>query len=668
MGKKNKDANPSSPSSPSSRSSTGSATVVRPIVTENIIFKGIFLGGVFFNAAQRGIELEYRDGIWETIWMLLDHFFTAFFLIEMCISLWVLKRKYFSSVANCIDCGVVLAMIADNWVFSFVLDDGPDTGVLSIVRCLRLVVLLRLFKANAEIKLLLDGTLSALWSLVWLAILVGLVIYTGAVIFVTFIGRSEAYPPGEFDQHKYFGDLSNACVTGLNLALMSDADWSSVLRPVIKRQPLAAVGICAYVAISFIGILNAIIGVIVTRAGQAIRQAEADSQARLQQQKVLRAETLKDLVYNPDGNGETVATPEGIATAVMNEQLNRTLRALEFPQGFTAAELHCMLDKDGDCNMSKQEFDGSVRTLLASNDFQRHCLLMLSVAEHKRKLFEFRCGLDEQFEYMNSKIDSLPDKFAEMLADKFAEMPRNISVVQDQRAMVQLPSVQDQYAIVQDQYAMVQDQDAKIIPDSVAEDFIGLPYENQLSPPDIPGYINDDTELYPPLDSPGGMSFDQENHQKDVMAATTGGGFLRNDAQPPLDNDAEVSEALGVPQKSGDDTGANGLRQAARSDGFNNEILHPGIVNQRVMHSVDSPSTSPKHAQFEDELPAAESEQEMSPNAAGGDLPVDMDADPSNVPGQADTRPATSNSDIPGGEPHKRTPVKRRDIITTSVV
>merc|ERR1711924_422747 len=99
-------------------------------------------------------------------------------------------------------------------------------------------------------------------------------------------------------------------------------------------------------------------------------------------------------------------------------------------------------------------------------------------------------------------------------------------------------------------------------------------------------------------------AFGHDNAQKDIMAATTGGGFLRAPGQPPTDNAAEVSQALAVPRKGSKNAGSNALRQAAaphRSDGFNN-MLHPGIVNQQVTHEEDSPYTSPKHdAQFEQE-------------------------------------------------------------------
>merc|ERR1719326_1108005 len=113
----------------------------------------------------------------------------------------------------------------------------------------------------------------------WLSVLLVIMIYTLSIVTVQFVGnQGDLYPKDELDVEKYFGDMVTASVTGLNLAMLND--FPTVVRAMLKRQPHFCIGIMAYVGIASFGIMNAIIGVIVTKTSEAADELEKDDEAR----------------------------------------------------------------------------------------------------------------------------------------------------------------------------------------------------------------------------------------------------------------------------------------------------------------------------------------------------------------------------------------------------
>jgi hypothetical protein len=271
--------------------------------------------------------------------------------------------------------------------------------------------------------MLIEGIIGSIRSMFWLSILLSILVYTVAIVFVKFIGKSEAYEDDEFDADYYFGDMVAACMTGLNLALMTD--WTYVVRPILKRQPFVAGAIMIYVGVSCFGIMNAIIGVIVTRTSAAAAEAEAEDRLQFQNRQMAFVESMKDIIYEIDTDGDGTVSPQEMADASEHEELLEALASCDLPVGFSALELHCMLDKDGDGELSKFEFQQGMRRLIFSNEFQRQCLLSLAIAQQKRKMCVLKQDMSEGFRKINDKLIDLPHIFAEII--KTGEVPSSYS-------------------------------------------------------------------------------------------------------------------------------------------------------------------------------------------------------------------------------------------------
>merc|ERR1719160_1085795 len=136
-----------------------------------------------------------------------------------------------------------------------------------------------------------------------------------------------------------------AAITSANLALL--IDFGVIFRPLLKFQPVLAVAIGIYVGVSCFGIMNAIIGVIVTRTSAAAAEAEAEDRLQFQNRQMAFVESMKDIIYEIDTDGDGTVSPQEMADASEHEELLEALASCDLPVGFSALELHCMLDKDG---------------------------------------------------------------------------------------------------------------------------------------------------------------------------------------------------------------------------------------------------------------------------------------------------------------------------------
>lgn len=392
-------------------------------ITEHWIFTTIIMIGIVLNAIQMGMELQFEGGIWKLIWAILEHVFTVFFLVEFIIKLIVIgPEPYFEDKSNWIDAIVVIVAVIDNWILAFALadQDTSSMNVISILRLIRLSRILKLLKAKRELMMLIEGIFSSIRSMAWLSVLLGILVYTVAICFVQFIGRTDVYDDDDFDNKKYFGDMVKASVTGTNLALL--LDWPIIFRPILKRQPHLAVAVGMYVGVASFGIMNAIIGVIVARTSAAAKAAEEEDNLAFMKRQMAFVEDIGTIIYEIDTDGDGTVSREELEEAGDNEGLMDALCSVELPAGFDMLELHCMLDKDGDGELTKSEFQQGMRRLIFSNDFQRQCLMMLAVAQQKRKLCSLRSWLETEFENFGKKFEAMPDIIIEKVQEKFDGM------------------------------------------------------------------------------------------------------------------------------------------------------------------------------------------------------------------------------------------------------
>eukprot|EP00747_Dinoflagellata_sp_TGD_P037154 gnl/TRDRNA2_/TRDRNA2_138905_c0_seq1.p1 gnl/TRDRNA2_/TRDRNA2_138905_c0~~gnl/TRDRNA2_/TRDRNA2_138905_c0_seq1.p1 ORF type:complete len:519 (+),score=91.18 gnl/TRDRNA2_/TRDRNA2_138905_c0_seq1:114-1559(+) len=228
--------------------------------------------------------------------------------------------------------------------------------------------------------------------MVWVMILLILMIYFFSIFCVDAIGLAdytsgpfpEEYPDGWPEQYQYFGTMSNAMLTLFSVAILTE--WAEVVRPVWAFQPYFVLVFVIFVLFTTLGILNVIVGVIVERTSEAAKQ-ETDKEVRQKHElQMLHVKNLCDVMTELDDNCDGLITLHEITNEENADVLKGILDTLDLPAGWSAKELHMMLDEDGAGVLSSAEFLEGMFRLVFSSDFHRVCLDRLSLNLIKRQV------------------------------------------------------------------------------------------------------------------------------------------------------------------------------------------------------------------------------------------------------------------------------------------
>jgi len=152
------------------------------------------------------------------------------------------------------------------------------------------------------------------------------------------------------------------------------------------------------------GLMNALIGIIVEQTTAATARMEELDNEEKRQQQLGRVQELIDVVSKIDESNDGQISIEEMEAAKDNEDLNRILRSIDLPPGFSVSDLHLMLDENGNGTMSQEEFVEGMYQLIFCNEFQSQCVAKLSVAHIKKCVFELRRDFFEEMKMMRQQV------------------------------------------------------------------------------------------------------------------------------------------------------------------------------------------------------------------------------------------------------------------------
>jgi len=133
-----------------------------------------------------------------------------------------------------------------------------------------------------------------------------------------------------------------------------------------------------------LGVLNIIVGVIVERTtGVMRRQLEEDEAAFKAKQEELIWELSSCFdTFDVDGNSRLSWNELERASGESSLDLGQILEEINFPPGIKFKEIFQMLDANGDGVLSKAEFIRGLFRIVHCNEFQRDCLMFMSVGRN----------------------------------------------------------------------------------------------------------------------------------------------------------------------------------------------------------------------------------------------------------------------------------------------
>jgi voltage-gated sodium channel len=353
---------------------------------------------IVLNSIVMGVQADSRDA---SHWVIVDNIFVVIFAVEMFVKLYLLRWKYLQDHWNRMDFILAWFGMIDVWILSATENALRSFSAIRIVRLVRLIRILRMGRTlhiSKQLTVLAEGLYEAIKSLVWIGVLLVLIIYTFA-LFCTSAVNDDMYEDGDFaglSASYYFGSMGNAMVTLLNMCILDE--WGGVTRPVFQRQPELILPFLVFLLICTFGVLNLVIGVIAERTLEAGAEEERRRQEDLKRDKMRKLVIVADEVFAEDTDGSM--TREEFELAIKKHPgLLEHISQLDLPRGFHVSDLHLMLDEEYEGSVSKKEFLNGMFRLVFSDDFQRNCCIMLTVAQVKK---EVKDGLKQAVEEIMS--------------------------------------------------------------------------------------------------------------------------------------------------------------------------------------------------------------------------------------------------------------------------
>jgi voltage-gated sodium channel len=240
---------------------------VRELVESEWFQRGI-VGVIVFNAITLGLETSvgFVAGTGGVLHVL-DRIVVAVFVVEILLRVYAYGWRFFTNPWSLFDLGVVSLSLL------------PATGGLSVLRALRILRALRLVGAVPGMRRVVAGLLSAMPAMMSIILLLGLVLYVGAVL------ATEMYADAA---PEHFGHLGDSLFTLFQV--MTGEAWPDIAAEVLPTHPTAWIFFVIFILVSTFVALNLFTAVVVS-AMEPERREEIQVDANiLEEIRSLRAE------------------------------------------------------------------------------------------------------------------------------------------------------------------------------------------------------------------------------------------------------------------------------------------------------------------------------------------------------------------------------------------
>lgn len=240
---------------------------VRDLV-DSTPFQRVVVTVIVINAATLGLEtspaVESRFG---GLLHVIDRSALVFFVVELILRLYAHRLSFFRDPWSVFDLLVIgLSLV-------------PSSGGLSVLRALRILRALRLISVVPGMRRVVAALLSAIPAMISIILLLGLVLYIGAVLTTELYGASTP---------QYFGNLGTSLFTLFQV--MTGEAWPDIARDVLSQHPMAWLFFVVFILVSTFVVLNLFTAVVVSAMEPEQREESAVHAELLTEVRALRAE------------------------------------------------------------------------------------------------------------------------------------------------------------------------------------------------------------------------------------------------------------------------------------------------------------------------------------------------------------------------------------------
>jgi voltage-gated sodium channel len=223
---------------------------------------------IVFNAITLGLEtsdsvMTHAGGVLH----FLDRVVLGIFIVELSLRIYAHGWEFLRDPWSVFDLLIVSVSLV------------PASGGLSVLRALRILRALRLVSAVPGMKKVVSGLLSAIPAMLSIIVLLGLVLYIGAVLATELYGKSSP---------EYFGDLGDSLFTLFQV--MTGEAWPDIAQAVLTEHPTAWIFFVGYILVSTFVVLNLFTAVVVSAMEPERSEENEHDAALLKEIRALRAE------------------------------------------------------------------------------------------------------------------------------------------------------------------------------------------------------------------------------------------------------------------------------------------------------------------------------------------------------------------------------------------
>ncbi|HEX9253395.1 MAG TPA: ion transporter [Ignavibacteriaceae bacterium] len=221
---------------------------------ESQSIQNFIIGLIVLNSITIGFETSDKvmSSIGDTL-LLIDKIILAIFVLEITLKLYAYGFSFFKGGWNVFDFSIVVIALL------------PASGVLAVLRSLRIFRSLRLIKNVPKLRFIVESLFHSLPSLVWIFVLLALVFYVFSVIGTKLFGAD--YP-------QWFGTLAASMFTLFQI--MTLEGWAEISREIMEKYPFANIYFILFILLASYTTLNIFIAIVVNTMAEVQQKVSVE--------------------------------------------------------------------------------------------------------------------------------------------------------------------------------------------------------------------------------------------------------------------------------------------------------------------------------------------------------------------------------------------------------
>lgn len=336
----------------------------------------IMMGHVIFaNAIFIGIDCDADalPDINKNTLKTVDSCFLAIYIVEMITRFFYLGfERYIKDGFNVLDGFLVIVGVIEKMFFGEGMEAADVMRVLKIMRLIRLTKLLRLVRFFRNLMQAVQGVGRCINTLTSLLPVMGILVYVFGLFGCNTIGVSTAwiftdrYSPQyeHFENYDHFGTVGRSMLSMFQIITLSG--WAEMCRSVMDKFPQGVIFFIAFVFLLSFGLSNVLVGTVCFNSIHNADEAKKKDAEQEYERSELLLEKITDCFKLADTDDSGELDYREMQVLFERPAIRRAFQIMGMP-AHDMTTLLKLLDKDGDGQISRQEFTDGFLQFMGGN-------------------------------------------------------------------------------------------------------------------------------------------------------------------------------------------------------------------------------------------------------------------------------------------------------------